>query len=126
VVGADSTHKRLITTSASTANTYVSLDVLIYCSRLAVWRVRAIAPSFIFGWRAFSSVSLCESILFSRCPLPWQRVPVSVVPVSELCWKDRFFLDREPCIGSLACSRTRARLVGRLRDTHHRLHCLIL
>jgi hypothetical protein len=22
---------------------------------LAVWRVRAIAPSFIFGWRAFSS-----------------------------------------------------------------------
>jgi hypothetical protein len=24
----------------------------------AVWRVRAIAPSFIFGWRAFSSVSL--------------------------------------------------------------------
>jgi hypothetical protein len=32
----------------------------------------------------------------------------------------------EPCIGSLACSRTRARLVGRLRDTHHRLHCLIL
>jgi hypothetical protein len=29
---------------------------------LAVWRVRAIAPSFIFGWRAFSSVSLCKSV----------------------------------------------------------------
>jgi hypothetical protein len=28
----------------------------------AVWRVRAIAPGFIFGWRAFSSVSLCKSI----------------------------------------------------------------
>jgi hypothetical protein len=34
---------------------------------LAVWRVRAIAPSFIFGWRAFSSVSLCKN-MFERLP----------------------------------------------------------
>jgi hypothetical protein len=31
---------------------------------LAVWRVRAVASSFIFGWRAFPSVSLCKSILY--------------------------------------------------------------
>jgi hypothetical protein len=36
---------------------------------LAVWCVRAIAPSFIFGWRAFSSVSLCKSIYF--CMVVW-------------------------------------------------------
>jgi hypothetical protein len=30
---------------------------------LAMWRVCAIAPSFISGWRAFSSVSLCKSII---------------------------------------------------------------
>jgi hypothetical protein len=28
---------------------------------LALWRVFAIAPSFVSGWRAFSSVSLCKS-----------------------------------------------------------------
>jgi hypothetical protein len=31
---------------------------------LAVWHVRAIAPSFIFGWRAFSSVILCKTIIY--------------------------------------------------------------
>jgi hypothetical protein len=35
---------------------------------LAVWRVLAIAPSFIFDWRAFSSVSLCNSNIY-RIPL---------------------------------------------------------
>jgi hypothetical protein len=29
---------------------------------LALWRVCAIAPSVVSGWRAFSSVSLCKSI----------------------------------------------------------------
>jgi hypothetical protein len=28
----------------------------------AVWRVCAIAPSYVSGWRAFSSVSLCQSV----------------------------------------------------------------
>jgi hypothetical protein len=28
---------------------------------LAVWRVCAIAPSFVTGWWAFSSVALCKS-----------------------------------------------------------------
>jgi hypothetical protein len=28
----------------------------------AMWRVCAIALSFVSGWRAFSSVSLCKSI----------------------------------------------------------------
>jgi hypothetical protein len=27
-----------------------------------MWRVCAIAPSFVYGWRAFSSVSLCKYI----------------------------------------------------------------
>jgi hypothetical protein len=29
-------------------------------SGLAMWRVCAIAPGFVSGWRAFSSVSLCK------------------------------------------------------------------
>jgi hypothetical protein len=29
---------------------------------LALWRVCAIAPSFVSGWRAFSSASLCTSL----------------------------------------------------------------
>jgi hypothetical protein len=33
---------------------------------LAMWRVCAIAPSFVSGWRAFSSVSLRQSIGASR------------------------------------------------------------
>jgi hypothetical protein len=37
---------------------------------LAVWRVRAIAPSFVFSWRAFSSVSPCQSILRDACRRP--------------------------------------------------------
>jgi hypothetical protein len=45
---------------------------------LAVWRVRAIAPSFIFGWRAFSSVSLCKSI-----PLQPLRSCVDIVAMSD-------------------------------------------
>jgi hypothetical protein len=66
----------------------------------AMWRVCAIALSFVSGWRAFSSVSLCKSILNGRagwrawplegrlhlggasgawrCPLPGRRVPVRV------------------------------------------------
>jgi hypothetical protein len=32
----------------------------------AVWCVSAIAPSFISGWRAFSSVSLCNSIYYTN------------------------------------------------------------
>jgi hypothetical protein len=40
---------------------------LRFASRsLAVWRVCAIAPSFISGWRAFSSVSLCTYIIDNR------------------------------------------------------------
>jgi hypothetical protein len=36
---------------------------LRFASRsLAVWRVCAIALSFVSGWRAFSSVSLCKDI----------------------------------------------------------------
>jgi hypothetical protein len=31
---------------------------------LAVWRVCAIAPSFVSGWRAFSFVSLCKSYFY--------------------------------------------------------------
>jgi hypothetical protein len=31
---------------------------------LAVWRVRAIAPSFVSGWRAFSSVLLCVKCIY--------------------------------------------------------------
>jgi hypothetical protein len=36
---------------------------------LAVWRVCAIAPSFVSVWRAFCSVSLCKSIIESS-PFP--------------------------------------------------------
>jgi hypothetical protein len=39
---------------------------------LAVWRVRAVAPGFIFGWRAFSSVSLCKSIKIKIFVSGWQ------------------------------------------------------
>jgi hypothetical protein len=38
----------------------------IHKHHLAMWRVRAIALSFVSGWRAFSSVSLCKSIQASR------------------------------------------------------------
>jgi hypothetical protein len=44
---------------------------------LAVWRVCAIAPSFVSGWRAFSSVSLCKTIEI-RGPRP--RCAASLVP----------------------------------------------
>jgi hypothetical protein len=33
---------------------------------LAVWRVCAIAPSFVSGWRAFSSISLCNFTFTER------------------------------------------------------------
>jgi hypothetical protein len=33
---------------------------------LALWQVRAFAPSFVSGWRAISSVSLCESIIYRK------------------------------------------------------------
>jgi hypothetical protein len=46
----------------------VGLGFLIrlrFASRgLAMWRVCAIALSFVSGWRAFSSVSLCNSIIY--------------------------------------------------------------
>jgi hypothetical protein len=34
---------------------------------LVSWRVCAIALSFMSGWQAFSSVSLCQTILYSCC-----------------------------------------------------------
>jgi hypothetical protein len=37
---------------------------------LAVWHVRAIAPSFVSGWRAFSSVSLCKSLFTAEPKTP--------------------------------------------------------
>jgi hypothetical protein len=41
--------------------------------RLAMWCVCAVALSFVSGWRAFSSVSLCKSILL--CCLGLSRAP---------------------------------------------------
>jgi hypothetical protein len=59
---------------------------------LAVWRVRAIAPSFIFGRRAFTSVSLCNayrrrsSTLVHRSVLPCLAAPerMDIVAINRL------------------------------------------
>jgi hypothetical protein len=75
-----------------TGQIYVGLGFLVrlrFALRgLAMWRVRAIAPSFIFGWRAFSSVSLCKSIKhhFTRFGLTLsRRQPSSPFPPSSAC-----------------------------------------
>jgi hypothetical protein len=49
---------------------------------LAVWRVRAIAPSFVFGWQAFSSVSLCENIKLCQYIKPYAQLVGSLLHLS--------------------------------------------
>jgi hypothetical protein len=45
-----------------------------------MWRVCAFALSFVSGWRAFSSVSLCKSIFKGRVPPAGLRCAVSPSP----------------------------------------------
>jgi hypothetical protein len=49
---------------------------------LAVWRVCRIAPSFVSGWRAFSSVSLCKFIYIERRAYRQVSSSLPFVPMS--------------------------------------------
>jgi hypothetical protein len=55
---------------------------------LAMWRVCAIAPSFVSGWRAFSSVSLCKSVsgIWPTPSLAWSgSYPAWDLPKQQWC-----------------------------------------